>query len=34
MNKLKIQKKVYVHKFYNENYSLSYKNTYALFFLI
>ena len=36
MNKLKncLQKKVYVHKFYNENYPLSYKKTYALFFFI
>ena len=36
MNKLKnfLQKKVYVPKFYNENYPLSYKKTYALFFLI
>ena len=34
MNKLKnfLQKKVYVQKFYNENYPLSYKKTYALFF--
>ena len=36
MNKLKnfLQKKVYEQKFYNENYSLSFKKTYALFFLI
>ena len=36
MNKLKniLQKKVYVHKFYKENYPLSYKKTYGLFFFI
>ena len=36
MNKLKnfLQKKVYVHKFYNENYPLSYKKHMHYFFLI
>ena len=36
MNKLKkfLQKKVYVHKFYNENYPLSYKKNVCIIFFL